>query len=124
MSRNLTLSIKQKYFDLIASGRKTIETREIRPNNMARYCQVDEEGYAIENDTGILPREYDTITFLTGAYKGMRPKMIVSVKNAKVDLLEDDETKELIILQDDTGEDYFAAVIEYKLGDIIELPKN
>lgn len=124
MSRNLTLSIKQKYFDLIASGRKTIETREVRPNNMAKYCQVDEEGYAIENDTGILPIKYDTITFLTGSYKGVRPKMIVSVKSAKVDLLEDDETKELIILQDDTGEDYFAAVIEYKLGDIIELPKN
>ena len=122
MSKNLTLSIKQEFFDKILAGTKTIETREIRPNNMAKYCQVDEEGFAVENDNGIEPAVYSTITFLTGAYSGKRPKMIVKVKSAKILLLEDEDTHELIILKDDKGEDYFAAVIEFKLGEIIEAP--
>ncbi|WP_312922937.1 ASCH domain-containing protein [Empedobacter brevis] len=123
MSKNLTLSIKQKYFDKILAGTKTIETREIRPNNMAKYCQVDEEGFVIETEKdGILAREYDTITFLTGAYVGTRPKMVMKVKSAKVLLLEDEKTNEIIILKDDIGEDYYAAVIEYKLGEIIQKP--
>ncbi|WP_312208301.1 ASCH domain-containing protein [Empedobacter sp.] len=122
MSKNLTLSIKQEFFDKILAGTKIIETREIRPNNMVKYCQVDEEGFAIENDKGIEPAIYDTITFLTGAYVGKRPKMIVKVKSARILLLEDEETHELIILKDDKGEDYFAAVIEYKLGEILEAP--
>ena len=122
MSKNLTLSIKQEFYDKILSGTKTIETREIRPNNMAKYCQVDEEGFAVENDNGIEPAIYSTITFLTGAYSGKRPKMIVKVKSAKILLLEDEDTHELIILKDDKGEDYFAAVIEYKLGEIVESP--
>ena len=122
MSKNLTLSIKQEFFDKILAGTKTIEKREIRPNNMAKYCQVDEEGFAVENDNGIEPAVYSTITFLTGAYSGKRPKMIVKVKSAKILLLEDEDTHELIILKDDKGEDYFAAVIEYQLGEIVESP--
>ncbi len=122
MSRNLTLSIKQEFFDKILAGTKTIETREIRPNNTSKYCEVDEEGFVVEDDNGVVPLKYDTITFLTGAYVGKRPKAVVKVKSAKVLLLEDEETHELIILKDDKGEDYFAAVIEFKLGEIIEAP--
>ncbi|MEG0929641.1 ASCH domain-containing protein [Algoriella sp.] len=122
MSKNLTLSIKQEFFDKILAGTKTIESREIRPNNTSKYCEVDEEGFVIEDDNGIVTLKYDTITFLTGAYVGKRPKMVVKVKSSQVLLLEDEETHELIILKDDKGEDYFAAVIEFKLGEIIEAP--
>ena len=122
MSRNLTLSIKQEFFDKIIAGTKTIETREIRPNNTGKYCEVDEEGFVIEDDKGIVTLKYDTITFLTGAYVGKRPKMVVKVKSSQVLLLEDEETHEFIILKDDKDEDYFAAVIEFKLGEIIEAP--
>lgn len=122
MSKNLTLSIKQEFFDKILAGTKTIETREIRPSNMTKYCQVDEEGFVIENENGIEAVKYDTITFLTGAYSGKRPKMVVNVKSAQVLLLEDEETHELIMLKDEQNEEYFAAVVEYKLAEIIEAP--
>jgi hypothetical protein len=42
--KNLTLSIKQIYFDQILSGEKKIETRDIRPNNVHKYCQLDKDG--------------------------------------------------------------------------------
>ena len=71
---------------------------------------------------GIVPVKYDTITFLTGAYKGKRPKMVVKVKSAKIDLLTDEETGEFITLNDENGQEYFAAVIEYQLGEIITKP--
>lgn len=122
--KNLTLSIKQVYFDEILAGTKKIETREIRPNNRHRYCQVDEKGRElIDKETNeILPVEYDTITFLTGAYKGTRPRMVVKVERADIFLLVDEETGELIILQDEKGKDYYAAIIEYSLGEIISRP--
>jgi len=124
MSKNLTLSIKQQYFDEILSGAKKNEVREIRPKNVAKYCKVDKEGFVVENDNGIVPVVYDTITLLTGAYKGTRPKMVVKVEGAKIDLLTDEETGEFITLNDEDGQEYFAAVIEYQLGEILTQPKE
>lgn len=35
----LTLSIRQKYFDEILTGKKTQEFREIRPSNSSKYIR-------------------------------------------------------------------------------------
>jgi len=118
--KNLTLSIKEIYFKQILSGEKKSEFREIRHNNVGRYCQLDKEGYVIDIDGVIQPIMYDTITFYTGAYVGKRPKMIIKVEKAEAYVLED-ENGELITYEVD-GEEYFAAEIEYHLGEIIESP--
>lgn len=119
MSRNLTLSIKQNYFDDIKAGTKTFEEREIRPNNVKRYCELDAEGYVLENEKGE-PKVivYDTITFLTGAYKGTRPKMIVKVNSASVIIMTDEDGND--ITYEYNGETYLASIIRYELGEIID----
>lgn len=120
--RNLTLSIKQVYFDQILSGEKKSEFRDIWPNNATRYCQIDPEGYLVDIDGVIQPVKYDTITFYTGAYKGKRPKMVVEVRDAEVYLLEDENGE--LITYDDNGEEFYAIQIEYHLGKILEKPSN
>ncbi|MXV37860.1 ASCH domain-containing protein [Flavobacteriaceae bacterium Ap0902] len=120
MSKRLTLNIKQVYFDAILSGEKKVETREIRPSNLKKYCEVDDEGYVIEDENGIVPVRYDEIKLLTGAYSGKRPYMIVKVENAEVILLTD-ENDEFIELENEKGEVYLAAVIDYALGEITEV---
>lgn len=118
--KNLTLSIKQIYFDQILSGEKKIESRDIRPNNVHKYCQLDKDGYVVEIEGIIQPIKYDTITLYTGAYSGKRPKLVVEVDDAEIFLLED-ENGELIILEEH-GEEYYPAIIEYHLGKILERP--
>lgn len=116
----LTLSIKQKYLDEIQAGTKTVETRELRPSNNKKYLQHDEDGNVIVNKDGlILTKPYDAISFLTGAHKGKRPQMKVSVESSEVVLFED-EKGELVVLTDEKGIEYYAAVIEFKLGKVIE----
>lgn len=120
MSKNLTLSIKQKYFDEIQAGTKKVETRELRPKNNLRYLQHDKDGNVLVSEDGeILTKPYDTITFLTGAHKGKRPKMQVEVISSEVVLYED-ENNELVVLADENGTEYYAAVIEFKLGKVLQ----
>ena len=117
---NLTLSIKQKYYDEILAGTKKVETRELRPKTSAKYLEFDKDGNLVftENEA-IKTKPFKTITFLTGAYKGKRPKMVVEVISSEVVLYED-EKGELITLKDENQEEYIASVIEYKLGEVIE----
>ena len=118
--KNLNLSIKEIYFNQILSGEKKSEFREIRHNNVSRYCQVDQNGEVIVVDGEIQTVAYDTITFYTGAYVGKRPKMVVQVEKAEAYVLED-EKGELITYEVD-GVEYYAAEIEYHLGAIVEQP--
>ena len=120
-AKQLTLSIKQVYFDQILSGEKTIETREINPRNDLKYAQVDEDGmYLLDEKNGYVPVKYDRIKFLTGAYKGKRDYAIVEVKSAQIVLFVDEEKDEFIKLKDANGEEYCAAYIEFRLGKILE----
>lgn len=119
-TKNLTLSIKQEFFDQIKAGTKTFEEREIRPNNVKRYCEVDSEGYVVDDRLGNpKTRDYDTITFLTGAYKGTRPKIVVQVKKSQVIILTDKNGKDLTYTQN--GKTYIVSVIRYELGKILEV---
>jgi hypothetical protein len=114
----LTLSIKQEFFDQIKAGTKTFEEREIRPNNVTKYCVLDDEGYVDEIDGKPITVKYDAIKFLTGAYKGKRPSMLVEVKDCSVIILTDEEANDIIYL--DKGEEYIASIIRYELGEILE----
>lgn len=115
----LTLSIKQNFFNEILAGTKTQEFREIRPSSQARYCEVDDEGYVLIEDGVIVPRHYDAIKFVTGAYnKGPRPWALVEVKKAEIQLFVD-ENDQFIELEQN-GEIYYAAQAVYDLGAVIE----
>ncbi len=114
----LTLSIKQKFFDEILAGTKKQEFREIRPNSQSKYCELDEDGYVKEIEGVLQPRKYDAIKFLTGEYKGKRPFIFVEVKDAKIELFED-ENHELVTYTYQ-GEQYIAAQVVYDLGKVLE----
>ena len=113
--KQLSLSIKQKYFDEIISGEKTEETREIRPKNAARYCEFDDKGVLIG------PIKYDRIQFLTGAYTGTRPEAIVEVIDAEIILIEDENGELKTYVENDI--EYIEADIVYQLGTIISKPE-
>lgn len=108
----LTLSIKQKFFDQIKAGTKTTETREIRPNNTARYCITSDKGEFMG------ARQYDTIKFMTGAYSGKRPSMVVKVEKSEVFFLTDPETGKYLTFEEN-GEEMLEAEIVYTLGEIV-----
>lgn len=107
----LTLSIKQKWFDEIRAGKKKVETREVRPSTEKRYVVINED----REITDII--QYDAIKFLTGAYTGTRPSMLVEVKGARlIEVLDDDGQP---IIYTENGEENQEILIEYKLGKVI-----
>lgn len=122
----LTLSIKQKYFDEILAGKKTTETREIRPTNAKKYIKYVCEGKEYEadeelpesDDISIKTIDYDAIKLLTGAYSGKRPYILVECKGAAVYLLTDENGEDIIY--EYQGKEYMAAEIEYTLGKVLE----
>jgi len=115
----LTLIIKQKYFDEILSGSKTVETREIRHNNFKKYCELDEDGYAkFDEENGVfVPLQYDAIRFFVGYNKG-RASALVEVKGANIGIFVDEEGKEIVY--EANGEEFIASYIDYDLGRVIE----
>jgi len=127
--KQLTLSIKQKFFDEIVAGVKKQEFREIRPTNSSKYIlYIDESGneykdYSVvpeEIELDIKPIAYDTIKFLTGEHKGKRPYAIVEVKGAMIELFEDEKGN--LIKYEYKGKSYIEAQIVYDLGEVIEKP--
>lgn len=95
----LTLSIKQKFFDEILSGKKDFERREIKPSNVENYVSfiVDGKEYEREEDIPdgdsevmVKAKSYDKLKLVTGEYKGKRPYLIVEVKDARVEFLFDE----------------------------------
>lgn len=125
----LTLNLKQKYFDEIVAGTKTHEYREIHPRSAQRYITYegdDGKTYAgnkyseIPDDVlcDVVPIKYDAIKFLTGAYSGKRPYIIVEVKDAEVVYIVDENGDE--VTYDYEGETFVQAEIDYTLGKIIE----
>lgn len=126
----LTLSIKQKWFDEIVAGKKTQEFREIRPSNSHKYIRYVLNGREYKNSEDMPSEEdepgevtlssvkYDAIKFLTGEYKGKRSYIVVEVKSAEIQILTDENDKEIEL--EEKGVKYIAAQIVYNLGKIIE----
>lgn len=115
----LTLIIKQKYFDEILAGTKKVETREIRHNNFQKYCELDEEGFALyDEEQGIfVPKKYDAIRFYVG-YKKDRANALVEVTGANIGIFVDEEGKEIVY--EAQGEEFVASYIDYDLGKVLE----
>ena len=130
----LTLSIKREWFDKILSGEKTHEYREIRPTVQQRYIFYRNNGKdykpsefdQIPNDESpieVLPIKYDAIKFLTGAYSGKRPWMLVEVKDAESIVLTDDDGNDIEYEWTD-GNVYVAMQMDYTLGKVLEKDLN
>ena len=82
----LTLIIKQKWFDAILSGEKTVETREVRPTNTKyisyrdnntgkvykKDSDVPESAWDSEKGVDTVINHYDAIQFWVG-YEKNRP---------------------------------------------------
>lgn len=127
----LTLSIKQKPFDDILSGKKDFERREIRPSNVENYVSfiVDGKEYAREEDVPegdsevmVKAKSYDRLKLVTGEYKGKRPYLIVEVKDACVEFLYDENGDFIIGME--KGKEYAIAHIVFELGNIVETFKG
>ena len=128
----LTLSIKREFFDQILNGTKTHEYREVHPNKSDKYYLLrhrdklykskeidnipdDEEGVFYDL------RQYDAIKFLTGAYSGKRPWMLVEVKDVALQFAyeheKDQDTKltpDKIIWQDAADENIPEELIQLR----------
>lgn len=126
----LTLNIKQKFFDEIKTGRKTVEEREIRPSTINRYVYfVDDETkkeisakeYMAQSDDAIYsmkPIKYDALKLITGAYNAKhRPYMVVEIKNAEIFFLTDENNE--VISYEVNGNEMLAAIIDYTLGKVL-----
>ena len=130
--KTLTLNLKQVYFDEILAGTKTHEYRDIFPSNQKRFIRYIlngkeytslEEMPSEEEEPGevdVVPVKYDCIKFLTGAYNGKRPYIIVEVVDAEVVFLTDEEGKDLILVDEENDLEFIAAQMDYPLGKIIE----
>lgn len=131
--KTLTLNLKRIYFDQILSGEKRHEYRDIFPENAKKfvYYTIGDQEFAGDAE---LPSEeecpgeviphpvhYDRIKFLTGAYSGKRPYMVVEVKDAQINFVTDENGEQIIVLDEATGIEFVAAQLDYTLGKIIEV---
>ena len=129
----LTLSIKREWFDKILSGEKTHEYREVNPRSGGKYIYYRNNGKNYEvKDLSLIPdddspielgvKEYDAIKFLTGAYSGQRPWMLVEVKKAECIVLTDEKGND--IEYEYGGLTYLAKQMDYTLGRILDKNLN
>lgn len=127
----LTLSIKQKPFDDILSGKKDFERREIKPSNVIDYVSfiVDGKEYEKEEDVPegdsevmVKAKSYDRLKLVTGEYKGRRPYLIVEVKDAHVEFLYDENGDFIVGME--KGKEYAIAHIVFELGNVVEIFKG
>lgn len=114
--RTLKLSIKQKYLDAIKDGRKVQEFREVRPNNIEKYLQLDANGFEIEDENAnAMPIVYDAILF-TGKESG--DTALVEVKGARCEIMVDENRNP--IEYEYGGNIWVVERVVYDLGKIIE----
>lgn len=115
----LSLIIKQKYFDEILAGTKKEEFRENRPNTFRKYCELDEDGFALydEKEGVFVPKHYDAIRFYVG-YNKDRQSALVEVKDARIEIFVDENNEP--ITYEAEGVEWIASQVVYLLGDVIE----
>ena len=114
--RTLKLSIKQKYLDAIKDGRKVQEFREIRPNNIKKYLQLDENGFEIEDENAnAIPIVYDNILFTS---KETGDTALVEVQGSRCEIMLSENKQP--IEYEYMGEIWVVERMVYDLGKIIE----
>ena len=110
--------IKQKYFDLILTGEKTQEFREIKPFNEKKMVQLDSEGYAKYDEAGnTLAIHYDAMLLYVG-YNRERDSALVEIKDEYCELFVD-EKGEAIEWQLENGDWWSAEQVVYNLGKVL-----
>ncbi|MBR1526920.1 MAG: ASCH domain-containing protein [Prevotella sp.] len=113
--RTLNLSIRQKYLEAIKDGRKVQEFREIRPNNIKKYLQLDAEGFEIEDENAnAIPITYDAILFTS---KETGDTALVEVKAARSEIMLDENQQ--VIEYEYNGQLWVVERVVYDLGRII-----
>ena len=113
--RTLNLSIRQKYLEAIKDGRKVQEFREIRPNNIKKYLQLDAEGFEIEDENAnAIPITYDAILFTS---KETGDTALVEVKAVRSEIMLDEN--EQVIEYEYNGQLWVVERVVYDLGRII-----
>lgn len=114
--RTLNLSIKQKYLESIKDGRKVQEFREIRPNNIKKYLQLDAEGFEVEDENAnAIPIAYDAILFTS---KETGDTALVEVKAARSEIMLGDNQQPIEYEYD--GQLWVVERVVYDLGRIID----
>ena len=114
--RTLNLSIRQKYLEAIKDGRKVQEFREIRPNNIKKYLQLDAEGFEVEDENAnAIPIAYDDILFTS---KETGDTALVEVKAARSEIMLGDNQQPIEYEYD--GQLWVVERVVYDLGRIID----
>lgn len=119
----LNLAIEKQELDRILNGEKTQECREIHPSNLARYIELDEEGFEREDeDQTSVPIIYDAIQFVT--FDTPEPESaIVEVTGTWTQMFTREEDGELILYKYQ-GQDWIAEQVIYELGKILPTSEN
>lgn len=129
--KTLTLNLKRQFFDEILAGTKTHEYRDLFPENNDRFIRYRLNGKEYKSndippedeeagEVTPVPIKYDAIKFLTGAYKGTRPYMIVEVLDAQINIPKDDNGDPIVIFDESTGVEFCMAQMDYTLGKVLE----
>lgn len=129
--KTLTLNLKRQFFDEILAGTKTHEYRDLFPENNDRFirCRLNGKDYKLneipseDEEAGEItpvPIKFDAIKFLTGAYKGTRPYMIVEVLDAQIIIPKDGNGDPIVIYDEATDTEFYMAQIDYTLGKVLE----
>lgn len=107
----LTLQIKREFLDMILSGEKTEEFREIRPKNSKKYIEYVQA----EDGEDVQPIQYKQIQFFNG-YSKTRPEVIIEIKKSILQIIEDENGEDIVYEED--GQEYVVAQMVYTLGKI------
>lgn len=146
----LTLPIKREWFDKILSGEKTHEYREVNPRSGGKYIGYTLNGKSVPfnyqgevtdyDEVGIECRKYDAIKFLTGAYSGKRPWILVELKNVVHQYVYDEDCGIIYLdsakkyegpgvqvyynLSDEEDDIWLAQRMDYTLGKVLDKDLN
>lgn len=118
--RTLKLSIRQKYLEAIKDGRKVQEFREVRPSNIRKFLQLDEEGFEKEDENAnAIPIDYDAILFTS---KETGDTITVEVKDSHCEIIIGEDGRP--IEYDYGGQIWVVEMVVYNLGKIIARTEN
>ena len=107
----MTIELKstEKELNEVASGKKNIITREIRPGNARKFVYLDME----ESCTGIIP--YDRVRLVC---EKANSSLTATIEKAMLMEIEDDDGN--LVYYEQNGKQYQMVDIDYHIGEIVE----